>query len=113
MFHQHGQVSPGVPDGRQRKLALQPFDGKELYYGLGSGFLEWGREFVRQVGFSERACGFVWPEEINVDVLGQHLAGTAWKYYRRKVDTWWTESETLEHAMQRHLQTFTTKITPA
>ena len=31
---------------------------------------------MRQVGFSERACGFVWPEDIKVDVLGQHLAGT-------------------------------------
>ena len=26
----------GIPAGRQRKLALQPFDGKKLYHGLGS-----------------------------------------------------------------------------
>ena len=78
----------GVPDGRQRELTLQPFDGKELYRGLGSGFLQWGRAFVRQVGFSERACGFVWPEDIKVDVFGQHLAGTAQKYYRRQVGNW-------------------------
>ena len=111
--HQPGQVHQGVPDGRQRKLALQPFDGKELYHGLGSGFIEWGKEFVRQVAFSERACGFGWPEDIKVDVLGQHLAGTAQKYYRRQVETWWSESQTLEYAMQRLLQTFSTKITPA
>ena len=54
---------------------------------------------LRQVGFSERACGFVWPEDIKVDVLGQHLSGIAQKYYRRQVETWWFESQTLEHAM--------------
>ena len=40
MFYQHGQVPQDVLDGRQTKLALQPFDGKELYHELGSGFLE-------------------------------------------------------------------------
>ena len=40
MFFHKYQVPMVVPDGRQRKLALQPFDGKELYRGLGSGFLE-------------------------------------------------------------------------
>ena len=67
---------------------------------------------MRQVGFSERACGFVWPEDIKVIVLGQHLAGTAQKYYRRVVENWWFGSQTLEHAMQRLLQTFNIKITP-
>ena len=32
----YGGHGLGVPDGRQRKLALQPFDGKKLYHGLGS-----------------------------------------------------------------------------
>ncbi|CAI5703654.1 unnamed protein product [Peronospora effusa] len=103
----------GMPDAQHRKLALQAFDGKELYHDLGSGFLGWGKEFVRQVGFAERACGFTWPEDIKVDVLGQHLAGKAQTYYCRQVETWWCESQTLEHAMQRLLQTFSTKITPA
>uniref|UniRef100_A0AAV1UJ54 Uncharacterized protein n=1 Tax=Peronospora matthiolae TaxID=2874970 RepID=A0AAV1UJ54_9STRA len=102
-----------MPDAHQRKLTLHAFDGKELYHGLGCGFMEWGKEFVRQVGFAERACGFVWPEDIKVDVLGQHLANKAQTYYRRQVETWWFENQTLEHAMQRLLQTFTTKISPA
>uniref|UniRef100_M4BS38 RxLR effector candidate protein n=1 Tax=Hyaloperonospora arabidopsidis (strain Emoy2) TaxID=559515 RepID=M4BS38_HYAAE len=76
-FQQPGHMREGVPERRIRKLALQPFDGKELYHGLGSGFLEWGKKFVRQAGFSDRACGFVWPEDIKVDVLGKHLPGTA------------------------------------
>uniref|UniRef100_A0AAV1VL66 CCHC-type domain-containing protein n=1 Tax=Peronospora matthiolae TaxID=2874970 RepID=A0AAV1VL66_9STRA len=108
-----GQPGVGMPDAQQRKLALQPFDGKELYHGLGCGFMEWGKEFVRQVGFAERACGFVWPEDIKVDVLGQHLAGKAQTYYRRQVETWWFENQTLVHAMQRLLQSSTTKISPA
>ena len=68
---------------------------------------------MRQVGFSERACGFVWPEDIKVDGLGQHLLGTAQKYYRRQVETWWSKSQTLEHAMQMLLQTFNIKMTSA
>lgn len=55
--------------------------------------------------------GFVWPEDIKADVLGQHLTGTTQKYYQRQVKTWWTGFQMLEHAMQRLLQTFLTKIT--
>ena len=83
------QLGVGMPDAQQRKIALKPFDGKELYHGLGSGFMEWGKAFVRQVGFAKRACGFVWPEDIKVNVLGQHLAEKAQTYYRRQVETWW------------------------
>ncbi|CAI5746298.1 unnamed protein product [Peronospora destructor] len=111
MYVHPGLQVTGMPDAQHRKLALQPFDGKELYHGLGSGFLEWGKEFVRQVGFAK--CGCAWPEDIKVDVLGQHLAGKAQTYYRRQVETWWSESQTLEHAMQRLLQTFNTKTSPA
>ncbi|CAI5723649.1 unnamed protein product [Peronospora farinosa] len=86
----------GIPDAMKRKLALQPFEGKELYQGLGSGFIGWGKEFVRQVGFAERACGFAWPEGIKVKVLGQHLGGKAQIYYRRQVESWWVENQTLD-----------------
>nr|CCA25072.1 conserved hypothetical protein [Albugo laibachii Nc14] len=112
-FVHPGRQTEEVPDSQQRRLAPQPFDGKEIYHGLGSEFLEWGKEFVRQISYPERACGFSWPEDINVDVLGQHLAGRAQKYYRRQVECWWSEKQTLEHAMQRLLQAFSTKITPA
>ena len=40
MYPHPGQQAAGMPDARHRKLAIQPFDGKELYHGLGSGFLE-------------------------------------------------------------------------
>ncbi|GMF30940.1 unnamed protein product [Phytophthora lilii] len=73
-----------VPDTRQRKLAIRPFDGKELYQGLGSSFLSWGTRFVRQIGFAERASGFKWSEEIKIDVLGHHLTGMAERYYHQQ-----------------------------
>nr|CCA28076.1 conserved hypothetical protein [Albugo laibachii Nc14] len=81
----HGQRLPEYQYPAKR-LGLQPFDDKEIYHGLGSGFLEWGKGFVRQISFSERAFGFSWPEDIKVDFLGQHLAGTVQKYYRRQVE---------------------------
>ena len=69
-FRQPGQIQVGVPVTLQCVLALQQFDRKELYQGLGSGFLECFKEFVRQIDFSERACCFMWLEDIKVDVLG-------------------------------------------
>ncbi|GMF47417.1 unnamed protein product [Phytophthora fragariaefolia] len=38
--HQGNQATR-FPDSRQKMLAIQPFDDKELYVGLGPGFLEW------------------------------------------------------------------------
>nr|CCA23219.1 conserved hypothetical protein [Albugo laibachii Nc14] len=102
-----------VPDTRQRKLGIRPFDGKELYQGLGSGFQSWGKHSVRQISFAERASDFQWSEDVKVDVLEHHLTGMAERYYNRQVEGWWEEEPTLEHAMQRLLHTFATKITPA
>ena len=55
----------------------------------------------------------MWPEDIKVDVFGHHLAGKGPTYYRRQVETWWREDQKLEHTMQRILQKFTTKMSPA
>nr|CCA27904.1 AlNc14C811G12536 [Albugo laibachii Nc14] len=37
-----GRQIEGVPDYQQRRLALQPLDGKDIYHGLERKFLEWG-----------------------------------------------------------------------
>ena len=41
-----------VPDERQRRLTIRKFDGSELYRGLGSGFLDRRRTFMRQVQYA-------------------------------------------------------------
>ncbi|KAJ8535207.1 hypothetical protein ON010_g13531 [Phytophthora cinnamomi] len=109
------QQQQGVryPDARQNKLAIRPFNGKELYVGLGSGFLEWGRRFERQAILGQSACGFTWPEDVKIDLLGHYLSGTAEKYYNRQVESWVAQMPTLQYVMERMLETFKTTITPA
>ncbi|GAB9471347.1 unnamed protein product, partial [Globisporangium polare] len=103
----------GVPDARQRKLSIRPFDGKELYEGLGSGFLDWGHRFIRQVIMAQMACGFDWSEEVKADLLGHYLTSTAERYYNKQLETWWQQLPTLEHVMERLHLTFKTTITSA
>lgn len=52
------------PDARQKELKIRPFDGKELYQGLGPGLLEWGRRFERQIVLAQSACGYFWPDDV-------------------------------------------------
>ena len=75
-----------MPDSEQRKLALQPFNGEEVYVSLGSGFHERHKKnsIVRDV--SEFACGFVWAAYIKTDVLKKQLMVTVQAFYRLRVE---------------------------
>lgn len=97
-------------DARKKKLGIRPYDGKELYVGIGAGFLEWGHRFERQVNLDQSACGFLSPEDVKV---GLYLSGTAERYYPKQVELWWSQRLTLKYIMERMLKAFKTNITPA
>jgi hypothetical protein len=94
-------------------MAIRPFIGKDLYVGLGSGFLDWARRFERQVQLGQFACGFPWSEDVKVDLLGYYLSGKTEKYYNKQVDSWWTQYPSLQYVMEKMLDAFKTTITPA
>nr|CCA27060.1 conserved hypothetical protein [Albugo laibachii Nc14] len=105
----HRPLRAPIPPAR--KLSIRPFNGKELYEGLGSGFLDWGRRFVRQLVLAQMACGINWSEEVKADLLEHYLGGTAERYYHKQLETWWQQQPTLRHVMERLHQTFRTTIT--
>ena len=71
---------------RDLKLAIETFDGNEVYPGLGSGFGPRGKRFLRQVKIAEDLSGCMWTEEIKLDILGRHLSGKAGQHFHSQVD---------------------------
>nr|BAP68808.1 RxLR effector candidate protein [Hyaloperonospora arabidopsidis Emoy2] len=71
----------------QRTLSIRNFDGTELYRGLGSSFSDWERTFLRAIKLAESSCGFLWSEDVKVDLPSHFLLGTGERYYHKQVDT--------------------------
>lgn len=90
-----GQCPFSVPNIRRQKLGIRVFDEKELYQGLRSGFLDWGRSFFRQVKLEQLTCGLQWSEGIEADLLTHYLSGTAERYVNKQLEAWWLENPTL------------------
>ncbi|OWZ16461.1 LOW QUALITY PROTEIN: hypothetical protein PHMEG_0009745 [Phytophthora megakarya] len=96
---QQQQQPADYPDVRQKKLAIRPIRKKEVYVGLGSGFLEWGRRFEGQVFLAQTSRGFLWPEEVKIDLSTSSCLGVSDVHP--------------VFVMDRMLGTFRTTITPA
>ncbi|CAI5720402.1 unnamed protein product [Peronospora destructor] len=86
---------------RDLKLAIENFEGKEVYPGLGSGFAPWGKRFLRQVRIAEELSGCIWSEDIKLDVLGRYLTGKAGQHFNIQVDTWYSENPQVWYSMDR------------
>uniref|UniRef100_A0AAV1VBA4 Uncharacterized protein n=1 Tax=Peronospora matthiolae TaxID=2874970 RepID=A0AAV1VBA4_9STRA len=76
-----------IPTASQQKFSIQNFDGTELYRGLSSVLLDYGRTFVRAIKLSRSSCGFLWSEDVKVGLLSHFLSGTAERYSHKQVDT--------------------------
>ncbi len=76
----------GRPAARDMKMHLLPFDGKETYPGLGSGFQEWGMGFIRELNMVQLSSGLMWPEDVKVIHVGNHLKDHTLNYYQRNVE---------------------------
>ncbi|CCI10095.1 unnamed protein product [Albugo candida] len=91
---------------RDMKLAIQRFDGKEAYSGLGAPFTQWGFRFLRQLSHAQQASGGIWSEKVKLDCLGRHLSGKALTYYEQQVPQWMTQCSIIEEVMDRINEVF-------
>lgn len=49
---------------RDVKLAIEEFEGKEVYPGIGAEFGPWGKRFLRQVRIAKELSKCLWTEDI-------------------------------------------------
>ena len=71
----------GMSTASQQKLNIRKFYGSELYKGLGSGFFDWGRTFVRVMSLAQASCDYLCAKDVTVDLFGHFLASTSKQNY--------------------------------
>lgn len=71
-------------------------DGKELYQGLASEFLEWGRRFERKIVLAYSSCGFYWSKDLKVALIGHYLDGVDKRYFNKQINVWWNQNAALQ-----------------
>ena len=99
-----------LPQMRDMKLSIIPFDGTEVYPGLGSGFQDWGVRFVREINIVEETTGIPWPEDLKVDRLNRYLVGKAERFFSECIGGWWAENPSLWYALDKMNMHFRTEL---
>ena len=106
---------PGeYPSLQELKLVkIEPFDGSEVYPGLGSNFYDWGKRFVRMINMAQATSRKIWKESVKIERLSHCLNGKALSLFNARVDAWYAESPTLEHVLVKLNSRFTVVLQPA
>lgn len=110
MTHEEmGMLNPNVvkvPSATQAKLSQELFDGTKVYKGLGTGFTQWGHQFLVKIDLAEQACGFRWPEIYKVSRFGEFVRGKAARYFNSRIDGWWNAHPTLGQVIDKMVDAY-------
>ncbi len=68
--------------------------------------------FIRELNMVQLTSGMMWPEDVKVIQLGNHLKGNALNYYQRNVESWMQECSMLEHVMIRIFEAYRVILPP-
>ncbi|DBA04712.1 TPA: hypothetical protein N0F65_012295 [Lagenidium giganteum] len=104
---------PRVPTSKDGNIEHKPFDGTEVYKGLGSGFQQWANSFAEEITVGEERSGHAWTEKFKVSKFGQLMRGKADAYFTAERDAWWSAEPTLRKVIHEMKIAFTVTLTTA
>ena len=116
-FSQHSIKSKGkeevgekFPDYKQAKITAEPFDGKELFPGVGTDFFTWGQALINKIIIAQERSSFNFPERAKIEILRDHLKGVALYQFEQDWVEWAGEPASFENVMNEMHDIFTTSI---